>query len=213
MIAHKVMSINVGKPREVAYQNKFISTAIWKSAIDHPVMLTSTNLAGDGQADLINHGGTDMTVLIYSYDHYDYWEQQLNRKLDYGSFGENVTVVGLTEHDVCIGDTFQWGEAIVQISQPRYPCYKLSIRHEAPEIPQLVLDTGFSGYYARVLQSGMVSREVGLHRLQQHPMGISIAAVSEAFMNKSSSIETIRAILAVDELSEGWKRKFESRLT
>ncbi|MEX2416013.1 MAG: MOSC domain-containing protein [Paenibacillaceae bacterium] len=213
MNTFKVMSVNVGKPREVAYQNKFISTAIWKTAIQGPVMLTSTNLAGDGQADLINHGGKDMAVLIYSYDHYDYWEKQLNRKLEYGSFGENVTVVGLTEHDVCIGDTFEWGEAIVQISQPRYPCYKLSIRHEAPEIPQLVLDTGFSGYYVRVLQSGLVSKEAGLRRLQRHPLGISIAAVSEAFINKSASTESIRGILAVDELSESWKRKFESRLT
>jgi MOSC domain-containing protein YiiM len=213
MKSFKVMSINVGKPQEIAYQNKFISTAIWKSAIDHPVMLSSMNLAGDGQADLKHHGGRDMAVLIYSYDHYNYWEQQLHRKLEYGAFGENVTVVGLTERDVCIGDTYQWGEAIVQISQPRYPCYKLSIRHDAPEIPQLVLDTGFSGYYVRVLQSGLVSREAGLHRLQQHPMGISIAAVSEAFIDKGTPTQSIREILTVDELSESWKRKLESRLT
>lgn len=212
MSTFKVMSINVGKPREVAYQNKFISTAIWKTATQHPVMLTSTNLVGDGQADLEHHGGTDMAVLIYSYDHYNYWEQQLNRKLEYGSFGENVTVVGLTEHDVCIGDTFQWGEAIVQISQPRYPCYKLGIRHEAPELFQLVLDTGYTGYYVRVLQPGLVSKEAGLHRLQRHPLGISIAAVSEAFINKSTSTEIIRSLIAVDELSESWKRKLESRL-
>src|SRR5690554_4121735 len=156
MHTFKVMSINVGKPQEVPYQNKFVSTAIWKTAIQNPVMLTYTNIEGDGQADLAHHGGQDMAVLIYSYDHYEYWEQQLNRKLAYGSFGENVTVEGLTEQDVCVGDTFKWGEAIVQVSQPRYPCYKLSIRHQVAEIPQMVLNTGFSGFYMRVLQPGVV---------------------------------------------------------
>jgi len=213
MHTYRVLSINVGKPREVAYQNKMISTAIWKASTPQPIMLTSTNLEGDGQADIVNHGGTDMAVLLYSYDHYDYWEQQLNRKLEYGAFGENITVIGLTEHDVCIGDILEWGEAIIQISQPRYPCYKLSIRHEAPTIPQLVLDTGFSGYYARVLQPGLVSTQSELNRIQQHPSGISIAAVSEAFSNKGTPTEIVRGIVAVDELSESWKKKFESRIT
>lgn len=213
MSQFEIMSINVGKPREVAYQGKLISTAIWKTAIDTPIMLSNTNLAGDGQADLVNHGGLDKAVMIYSYDHYDYWEQKLNRELAYGSFGENVTVAGLTEHDVCIGDTFQWGEAVIQISQPRYPCYKLEIRHGLPGIVQLVLATGFSGYYIRVLQSGLVSRESELHRLQQHPHRMSVATVSEAFANKSTPIEKIQRILAVDELSEGWRRNFENRLS
>lgn len=216
MNSFKVMSINVGRPREVSYQNKTISTAIWKTAIQNPVRLSRTSLAGDGQADLANHGGENMAVLIYSYDHYSYWEKQLNRKLEYGSFGENVTVAGLTEHDVNIGDTFEWGEAIVQVSQPRYPCYKLSIRHQAPEIPQLVLDNGFTGYYVRVLQSGMVSTESDFHILQRHPLGISVSDVSEAFINKNNTtdtIEKIRAILAVKELSAGWRKKLMSKLS
>jgi len=216
MNSFKVMSINVGKPREVSYQNKMISTAIWKAAIQNPVRLSRTGLAGDGQADLTNHGGEDMAVLIYSYDHYPYWEKELNRKLEYGSFGENVTVAGLTELDVNIGDTFEWGEAIVQVSQPRYPCYKLSIRHQAPEIPQLVLNHGFTGYYVRVLQSGMVSTESDIHILRRNPLGIRVADVSEAFMNNETNTnwkEKVQAILAVKELSEGWRKKLMNRLT
>jgi MOSC domain-containing protein YiiM len=212
MSQFEVVSINVGKPREVDYQGKLISTAIWKTATEQPVMLSSTNLDGDGQADLVNHGGQDKAVMIYSYDHYDYWEQQLNRKLGYGSFGENVTVAGLTERNVCIGDTFQWGEAIIQISQPRYPCYKLEIRHGHPGMVQLVLTTGFTGYYVRVLQSGMVSKEAGLYRLQQHPHGMSVATVREAFTDKSTPVEMIQRILAVDELAEGWRKNFKNRL-
>src|SRR5690554_2384373 len=205
MNTFEVLSINVGKPQEYMYQDKLVSTAIWKSAIDEPVMLSSTNIAGDGQADLINHGGLDKAVMVYSYEHYGYWEQHLQQKLAYGAFGENVTIEGLTEHDVCIGDTFQWGEAIVQISQPRYPCYKLSIRHGLPEIPQLVLDTGFTGYYVRVLKPGIVSKDAPFQQLEKHSMGVSVSTVSEAFKDKRTPAEVIREIMAVDVLSESWK--------
>jgi MOSC domain-containing protein YiiM len=208
----QILSINVGTPREFTYQGKLVSTAIWKTAVPSPMMLSNTNLAGDGQADLVNHGGLDKAVLIYSYDHYDYWKQQFNCELAYGSFGENVTVSGLTEHDVCIGDTFQWGDAIIQISQPRYPCYKLDIRHERPGVVPLVLATGFTGYYVRVLQSGMVSKDAGLIRLQKHPLQMSVATVGEVYANKNASHEMIRSILAVDELAVGWRGSFEKRL-
>src|SRR5690554_4747691 len=116
----------------------------------------------------------------------------MHQKLAYGAFGENVTIEGLTEHAVCIGDTFQWGEAVVQISQPRYPCYKLSIRHGLPEILQLVLDTGFSGYYVRVLKSGIVSKVAPFLQVEQHPIRVSVSSVSEAFKDKRTPIEVIQ---------------------
>src|ERR1700730_10209080 len=121
-----VISINIGKPVSLQIQNKVIPTSIYKSSIGlNRIQLTYMNLEGDVQADLVYHGGVDKALCVYSYDHYPYWQSRFEKEMPYGAFGENLTVADMKESDVCIGDVFQIGEAIVQVSQPRQPCYKL----------------------------------------------------------------------------------------
>ncbi len=122
----QLLSINIGLPKEVTYGGKVIHTGINKKQVKEPVYLSFVKFNGDGQADLVHHGGVDKAVCVYTSDHYPYWEKELNQNLVYGAFGENITVNGMREEDVCIGDTFELGQAIVQVTQPRQPCFKLA---------------------------------------------------------------------------------------
>lgn len=147
-------SVNVGRPRVLAEPERW-STAIFKDAVDEPVELGVHNLAGDQQADLSVHGGLDKAVCVYSADHIGAWQHEL-RIADWGAAaaGENFTIAGQTETSVCIGDIFEVGSAIVQVSQPRSPCWKLARRWRRPDLPKRVLRSGRTGWYLRVLRSG-----------------------------------------------------------
>ena len=153
----EIRSLNVGKPRDLQFGKKEITTGINKKPVSNPVYLSTLNFTGDGQGDLVHHGGRDKAVCVYSYEHYPYWEKELGKPLDFSAFGENLTLLGLTEDELCIGDSFQIGEAVVQVSQPRQPCFKLSLIHERKDMPLLIQNTGYTGYYFRVLKEGMVA--------------------------------------------------------
>ncbi|GIM46026.1 MOSC domain-containing protein [Collibacillus ludicampi] len=170
------------------------------------------NLDGDGQADLVYHGGKDKAVCVYSYDHYPYWERVLKRKLAYAAFGENLTVKGIKEEEICIGDIFQFGEAIVQVSQPRQPCHKLAKKHNMKDLPLLVQKTGFTGFYFRVLREGWVAQDRGLRLLHRHPLGITVAFANQIMHHDKKNLKGIEQILAVKELSESWRNTFLKRL-
>lgn len=185
-----ILSMNVGKPKQVPYQNKEISTGIFKNPIHQSLYLSFLNFDGDGQADLVHHGGKEKAVCVYPYEHYPFWEAALQRKLAYGAFGENLTIRGLVETDVCIGDTFQLGEAIVQVSQPRQPCYKLSVRYGVPEMLLKVQETGFTGFYFRVLKEGLVSPSDKLTRLSCHPKAITVSYANRIMHLKRRRIST-----------------------
>lgn len=166
---YKIVSINVAKPKTVLYKGKEVSTGIFKKPVEHPVYLSFLNFEGDGQANLVHHGGKDKAVCAYSYEHYSYWEKKLGRSLEYGSFGENLTMIGMVEEEVCIGDIFQLGEALVQVSQPRQPCYKLSIKLSVQDLPNQIQNTGFTGFYCRVLQEGWVEKNSPVRLISRHP--------------------------------------------
>lgn len=153
----EVVSLNVGKPITVDYRGKPLETGIYKNPAAGPVQLGLEGFDGDGQADRVNHGGPDRAVCVYPIEHYAYWEEHLGRKLDYSAFGENITVSGLLETDVCIGDVYEIGSAVLQVSQPRFPCFKLSQKHGANDMPAKVLSTGYSGFYFRVLREGAIA--------------------------------------------------------
>lgn len=153
----QVVSLNVGKPKTVEYRNQPLSTGIYKLPVDGPLALHREGFDGDGQADLVNHGGPDKAVCVYPLEHYAYWEEQLGRKLDYSAFGENITASGLLETEVCIGDVYEIGTALLQVSQPRFPCFKLSQKHGPADMPARVLSTGYSGFYFRVLREGQIA--------------------------------------------------------
>lgn len=207
-----IRSLNVGKPIELSFGNKRATTGILKKPISKPVFLTSVNFIGDGQGDLVYHGGIDKAVCAYPAEHYPYWEEQLGRPLPYGAFGENLTLEGLTEKDVCIGDSFQIGEAIVQVSQPRQPCYKLGLLYERKDMPLLVQNSGFTGFYFRVLQEGMVSPSDELIRLYSQEKAISVAEANRIMHHDKSDLDAVQRILEVNELSGNWRMTFERRL-
>ncbi len=208
----EVVSINVGKPITFREGNKSFVTAIFKTPIKAPVFLSKTKFEEDGQADLIHHGGEDKAVCLYPYEHYRYWGEKLNKQLDLGAFGENVTVKGMLETDVHIGDVFQLDEAIVQVTQPREPCYKISKRYDIKEFPIWIQETGYSGFYLRVLKEGMVQQTSTMKLLEQHRALVTVQEVNDVLYHDTENREAITKILAVDELAASLKKKFVNRL-
>jgi len=208
----QIVSLNVGMPKPASYRNKEIMTGIYKQPIDGPVWLSNVNFAGDAQGDLINHGGKEKAVCVYACEHYDYWEKELGKPLSFGAFGENLTTRGLLETDVYIGDQFKLGEAILEVSQPRQPCYKLAMKHEQPDLPQLVQQTGYTGYYCRVLQEGYVSSQDRLTLYKRGPGGITIADTNRIMHHDKHNEAAIRALLALEALSVNWRKTLSGRL-
>ena len=208
----EIVSLNIGKPIDVSFPSKAIATGIFKTPVDEPLFLSSIKFTGDGQADLVHHGGKDKAVCVYPFEHYPYWENELGRTLDPGAFGENLTIRGLVETDICIGDIFKLGDALVQISQPRQPCYKLSLRYDSPDMPLKVQDTGYTGFYFRVLEEGMVSKSSRLTKISSHPKAITVAYANQLMHHRKDDLEGMKRILEVEELSESWRSTFLKRL-
>ena len=209
----QVISINVGKPKPVTFQNKTVHTGIYKESVDdEPLFLSKLNLAGDAQGNLKLHGGVDKAVCVYPFDHYPYWEKDLNRDVHPGTFGENLTIEGLTEEQVNIGDIFGFGEAVVQVTQPRQPCFKIAGKLNRPDMVMKIQQTGFSGYYLRVLKEGVVAKTDELKRIEVHPMKVTVAFVNGILYRDKWNIQAIRRILDVDALAERSKASFEKRL-
>ncbi|MNP14627.1 6-N-hydroxylaminopurine resistance protein [compost metagenome] len=208
----KVKGINIGKPVVMTYQNKEIMSGFHKTPIDERIYLSSLNFDGDGQGDLKHHGGVDKAVCVYPFERYAYWEQELGLSLTLGAFGENVTTEGMLEDQICIGDIFQFGEAVVQVSQPRQPCYKIAARYGVKELPAMVQETGYTGYYLRVLQEGWVNPEDTLTLKQHHAAGITLQYANQMMFHDKENAEGIQTILDVEELSSSWRDTFTKRL-
>lgn len=208
----EIVSINVGKPITMTYEGKELATGIYKQPIEGAIFLSSLNFVGDGQADLKYHGGVDKAVCVYSYEHYPFWEGELQRSLLFGAFGENLTVKGMTEDVVCIGDTFQLGKAVVQVTQPRQPCHKLAKRYDVPDLALTVQNVGFTGFYFRVLQEGHVSTADRPSLVKRHSAGVSVAFANQIMHHEKKNQDGIRQLLAVEELSTSWRKTLNNRL-
>jgi len=189
------------------------TTGFFKAPVAGSVRLRRTNLEGDGQADRVHHGGPDKAVLAYSAEHYPRWRLALNRpSLPYGAFGENFTVVGLTEADVCIGDTWQVGaEAIVQVSQPRQPCWKLARRWRIKTLAWDVQQTGRTGWYFRVLTEGSVAAEMPLILLERPHSDWTVERANRTMHLEKSNIAAALELAAVPLLSENWQATLTRR--
>lgn len=207
-----IRSLNVSKPVEVEHQGKTVRTGIFKKPVADARYLSTVNFAGDEQADLRFHGGPDKAVCVYPFERYAYWEKKLGITLDLGAFGENLTTEGMLEEEICIGDRFRLGEAVVQVSQPRQPCFKLGVKHGLPELPLEIQRTGYTGYYFRVLQEGAVQPSDQLERIDKHPAGVTLAFANRVMHGDKEDAEGIRRVLAVEELSASWRETLTARL-
>lgn len=207
-----ICSLNVGLPQTIMVQGKELITGIFKTPVSSSLFVSRVQMEGDGQADLTVHGGVDKAICVYPEEHYAYWEQLRGQKLEAGTFGENLTLRGLRESEICIGDTLEIGEVIVQVSQPRQPCHKLAKRLDWPEAALHVQETGYTGYYFRVLKEGKIAPDSEVRRIARDEAGVTVAYANQIKYQDKFNREAIQKLLAVTALSDSWRQSFEKRL-
>lgn len=209
----KLLSVNVSLPKEVPHGRETVSTGIFKEPVGGRIMLRTTNLDGDGQADLENHGGVDRAAYAYSIENYDHWRHELGRdEFAFGQFGENFTVEGMVEDDIHIGDVFRVGDALVEVSQPRPPCFKLGIKMGMARFPKLFLASGRVGFYLRVLEEGEVGAGDTFERIESDTERVTVREMSHLLFFDPENLEGARRALRIQALSPGWRGSFEERL-
>ncbi|MGI8910939.1 MAG: MOSC domain-containing protein [Rubrobacteraceae bacterium] len=208
----KVVSLNVALPSTQLYGEEEVFTGGAKGPVER-AMLRHLGFDGDGQGDTINHGGPDKAVCVYPLDHYAHWERALGREIGPGGFSENLTVSGALETDVCIGDVFRVGEATVQVSMPRTPCGKLAAKNGERLFVKWVAQSGYTGFYMRVLSEGMVTVGDGFEKIERHPDGISISAVNDAFFERTRDEALISHLSNLPEFGADGRALFAERLS
>lgn len=209
----KLLSVNVGLPKEVEWQGGWVRTAIWKRPVPHRIMARRLNLDGDGQADLNGHGGEQRAIMVYQIQAYRYWERQLGRSdFEYGQFGENFTVDGLADDEVCIGDRYRIGGAIFEVTQPRVTCYRLGIRMNYPQMPALMVSHRKPGFYFRVIEEGEVGAGDEILKILDGPGGISVAEIDGLLYLPQHDPSRIAIAACIPALSPGWKGSMEELL-
>ena len=208
---NSVLSINVGLPRDIEWQGKLVHTAVWKKPVLGRVMARRLNLDGDGQGDLAGHGGEHRAVMVYQLDSYRYWQDQLHRDdFEYGQFGENLTVDGLPDNEVCIGDRYQIGSALFEVTQPRVTCYRVGIRMANPQMPSLLVSHKRPGFYFRVLQEGEVSAGDEIVKVAEGPERVTVAEVDALLYLPGHPREQLKRALRIPALSGGWKTSLQA---
>jgi MOSC domain-containing protein YiiM len=209
----ELISINVGLPREVSWQGKTVSTAIFKSPVEGPIKLRTLNLEGDGQADLSVHGGPNKAAYIYPAEHYVFWRGELpDMELTWGHFGENFTTQGLLEENVQIGDTFRVGSALVKVTEPRMPCYKLGIRFGRVDMVKRFLASRRTGFYLTVLEEGTVQAGDTFAYVERSTHGIGVVDITRLYAFDKDDWATMRRVVEVEALPESWRGYFQQRL-
>ncbi|HVQ70260.1 MAG TPA: MOSC and FAD-binding oxidoreductase domain-containing protein [Bradyrhizobium sp.] len=209
----RLLSVNVGLPRDVIWQDKTVHTGIWKTPVEGPRMVRRLNIDGDGQGDLAGHGGEHRAVLVYQHDSYRYWQNQLDRTgFAYGEFGENFTVDGLPDAEVCIGDRYQIGGALFEVTQPRVTCYRLGIRMNEPEMAALLVKHGRPGFYFRVLEEGEVESGDEITLVASGPERVSVSDIDALLYMPGHPRDQLERALRIPALSPGWRRSFEALL-
>jgi MOSC domain-containing protein YiiM len=209
----RLLSLNVGLPQDVAWHGRTVRTAVWKRPVDGPRQVRRLNIDGDGQGDLAGHGGLNRAVFVYQIDSYQYWQQQLGRQdFEYGQFGENFTVSGLGDDEVCIGDRYRVGEALFEVTQPRVTCYRVGIRMDDPRMPALLVSHHRPGFYLRVLREGPVQAGDEIVKVASGPQAMTVAEVDGLLYLPGHSPQRVRRALRIPALSAGWKTSFEALL-
>ena len=209
----RLVSVNVGMPKNVPWRGKTVYTGIWKTPVEGPVMVRRINIDGDGQGDLAGHGGEQRAVMVYQTESYDFWKTYLNRDdLAPGHFGENFTVTGLADDEVCIGDRYRIGDAEFEVTQPRVTCFRVGLRLNEPEMPNLLVSQHRPGFYFRVITEGQVRAGDDIVRTRRGRHELSVADVDALLYLPDRDIEQLRKIVDVPALSPGWQQSFNDML-
>jgi ferredoxin-NADP reductase/MOSC domain-containing protein YiiM len=209
----RLISVNVGLPKDVQWRGKTVYTGIWKTPVEGPVMVRRINIDGDGQGDLAGHGGEQRAVMVYQTESYKFWKTYLNRDdLAPGHFGENFTVTGLADDEVCIGDRYRIGNAEFEVTQPRVTCFRIGLRLNEPEMPNLLVAQHRPGFYFRVITEGHVRAGDDIVRTLRGRHELSVADVDALLYLPDPNIEQLRKVVDVAALSPGWRQSFNDML-
>ena len=212
-MAARLVSVNIGLPRDITWRGKTVHTGIWKNPTQGRVNVRRLNIDGDGQGDLAGHGGLNRPVMVYQMDSYRYWERELGRNnFSHGQFGENFTVDGLPDAEVCIGDRYRIGSALFEISQPRVTCYRVGIRMDEPQMPAKLVAHHRPGFYFRVLEEGEVGVGDEIIKVADGPEHMTIAEIDAMLYLRGHTHEQLDRALRIPALSEGWQGSFKALL-
>ena len=209
----QVISVNVGQPKEVVWKGRKVTTGIFKEPVEGRVAVGRLNLEGDRQADLTVHGGPEKAIYAYPAEYYHFWREQFpEMDLPWGMFGENLTVEGLMDETVHIGDRFQVGSAHVVVTQPRVPCYKLGLKFGRDDILKRFLESGLTGFYFAVLKEGEVAAGDRITLLQRDEHQVKVADITRLYREDKYNVDLLRKVVAVEVLAEVWREYFQGRL-
>lgn len=209
----QLLSVCVGLPRDIEWRGRVVHTGIWKEPVDGRRRVLTLNVEGDGQGDLAGHGGEQRAVFVYQLESYRYWEQRLNRDdFTHGQFGENFTVDGLPDDEVCIGDRYRIGTALFEVTQPRVTCYRVGIRTNEPQMAALLTSSGRPGFYMRVVEEGEVGAGDPIRMLHREPERMTVAEVNALLYSGHHPEDRLQSVLRIPALSPGWRWSFEKLL-
>jgi len=209
----KLISVSVSMGKEVPYMGKTVKTGVFKEPVSGRVMLRSLNLDGDRQIDLKGHGGPFKAVCVYTIENYEHWKRELGRDdLKFPQFGENFTVEGMREDEIHVGDVMRVGDALVEVTQPRVPCYRLGIKMGDPHFPKRFLQSCLVGFYLRVLEEGLVGAGDGIELVKKDPEEMSVWKVCHLYYFDRDNLEDCKRAIRIKALSPGWREGFENRL-
>lgn len=209
----KLVSVNVGLPRELTWRGRPVTTGIFKSPVVGRVRVRTLNLDGDRQADLSVHGGPDKAVYAYPSEHYEYWRRELpGVDLPPGSFGENLTTEGLRETEVRIGDRFRIGSTVVRVTQPRMPCSKLGVRFERDDMVKRFLASERSGFYFAVVREGDVAAGDTIEPLERATHEVPVSEITRLYARDREDLEALRRVVQVEALPESWREYFRRQM-
>jgi MOSC domain-containing protein YiiM len=214
MAGMKLISVNVGLPREVVSDGKVVTTGIFKEPVQGRVRVRTLNLEGDRQADLTVHGGKHKAVYGYPAEHYEYWRAQFpDKNLGWGMFGENLTLSGLLENEVHVGDRFRVGSALLMVTQPRLPCYKLGIKFGRADMVKRFLESRRTGFYFSVLEEGEVGAEDSVELVSKSQDSVTVTGITELYGGrKNGNGDLLKRALATESLPESWRDYFWKQL-
>ena len=209
----KLLAVSVSMGKEVPFNGGTVRTGIFKKPVEGRVMLRTLNLDGDRQVDVRSHGGPVRAVCVYSVEDYEYFQRELGRDdFQFPQFGENFTVEGMSGDDVHVGDVFRIGEATVEVTQPRVPCYRLGLKMGDPHFPKAILQSCRVGFYFRVLEEGLVGAGDEIRLVKSDPEQMSVRKICHLYYFDRNNLEDCKKAIRIQALSPGWREGFEARL-